>query len=59
MITLFIVVSALILAVIGCAVLSPTPGHAATDRADEHALEAIILSVFRHARCPCGRRALI
>ena len=46
MITLFIVVSALILAVIGCAVLSPTPGHAATDRADEHALEAIILSVF-------------
>ena len=45
MIALFIVLCALILAVIGCAVLSPTPSQA-TDDADERALEAITLSIF-------------
>jgi hypothetical protein len=44
-IALFIVLCALILAVIGCAVLTPPPGQA-TDGADERALEAITLSVF-------------
>jgi hypothetical protein len=34
MITIFIVVCALILTVIGCAVLSPTPGQATSDGAD-------------------------
>jgi hypothetical protein len=45
MITLLIVVCALTLAAIGCAVLSPAPGQA-TDDADKRALEAITLSVF-------------
>jgi len=45
MITLLIVVCALTLAAIGCAVLTPPSGQA-TDDADERALEAITLSIF-------------
>jgi len=52
MITLFIVECVLILAIVACAVLSPTPAQAVNRGFDEHTLEAVTLSVYSRGWVP-------